>query len=517
MFFNWKKAKMTATVVATLGLAATSFAGQQSSSSRLGVSDYYLTETEISSIGDNNDLEVVIEMITNGANDTLPIDLAFILDNSGSMGSDNKMVNAKAATDTVINHMNFANGDRGAIVTFDNNAIVRQAYTNSEDSLHAAVSPIQDAGGTDFGKGIQAALDLVGSANPEYFIFLSDGANGGADYSALLDTAVAHNIKIFTIGLGTGNVDALKNIANETNGKYYHVPISDSLPGIFRILYDFINDQVVTDIRLDAYPNNAEFGNFTAVEPNPVVAQWTDITDGKHLEYGSLPANDVKKIRFKLSELLPDQLDTGDYTVMKSALLSYKDRLGVERTIELDSLNVKVVGDSIPVDESQVVVKSANKNTYNGYKEYNAQIELHNIDTTSETGFGEEIPMQEITIRYWYDRDVAGSIDVSHVEFFDNWGTTEVHTRNEAETNVVAGASVVHGAESYVEVRFSADAGVLSEKICVQFQVQKTTGDSFDAFDVTNDYSYNGQWDYIANENITVYRNGVLIAGNEPN
>lgn len=518
MFLNWNKTKVAGALIAALCMAGISSADQRSSSSRLGVSDYYISQDTISTIGDNS-AEVVIELITNGSNDTLPIDLAFILDNSGSMGmGTTKMTDAKAATDTVINHMNFANGDRGAIVTFHDYATVRQEYTSNDSLLHAAVSPIYPQDGTVYSTGLQAALDLVGSGNPEYFIFLSDGENSGSDdYSALLDTAVSHNIKIFTIGLGTDNFDSLSliDMAGKTGGKYYHVPISDSLPTIFSILYEFINDQVITDIRLDAYPNNDEFGNFEPIIPSAVSGKWSDITNGKHCEFGSLAANEIKEIKFNLTELIPDVHDTAIYTVIKGAVLSYNDRAGYEHSIELDSLTVTVVGDTIPDPISEVVVKSANKNTHDGYKEYNAQIELYNIDTTTQSGWGDPIPMQELTIRYWYDRDIDGSIDESHVEFFDNWGTTEVHNKDFAGTSI---ASVVKNeADSYVEIRFAPEAGVLDQKICVQFQVKKTSGNWSDVFDVDNDYSYNGESEYTENKKITVYRNGKLIAGTEPN
>jgi hypothetical protein len=120
------------------------------------------------------------------------------------------------------------------------------------------------------------------------------------------------------------------------------------------------------------------------------------------------------------------------------------------------------------------------------------------------------LPLSQVTARYWFTRDRGAST------FRVTCETARINCRNVTQ-KVVLLPTARAGADSYVEVGFKSGAGALAAGASageVVVRVRKTDGS---AFDETNDYSYAPPAAaYASNAHVTVYRNGVLVAGTEP-
>jgi hypothetical protein len=126
------------------------------------------------------------------------------------------------------------------------------------------------------------------------------------------------------------------------------------------------------------------------------------------------------------------------------------------------------------------------------------------------------IPLSELTIRYWFTYDGAGG------NLLADTGTTDLtggYSANRVLTSYVTdsiGATSRVNADRYYEVGFTSGAGDIYWNDYVTIQARYRT-DTAATFTQTNDYSFDATKTAFANwSNITVYRNGSLVAGTEP-
>lgn len=174
---------------------------------------------------------------TGGGTDVVLLDLALLLDSSGSMSSNDptnlRLTGAKSFVDALLPE------DRAAVVDFDSFAVVKQGLTTDKAAVKQAIDTIDANGGTNIGAGVAAGLNiLAGNGDParaRLMILLTDGV--GAYSPSLTTQAKAAGIAIYTIGLGAGVDDALlQSIASGTGGTYTKVANAADLPQVFRRL-----------------------------------------------------------------------------------------------------------------------------------------------------------------------------------------------------------------------------------------------------------------------------------------
>jgi len=174
----------------------------------------------------------------------VPIDLALVLDRSGSMsgtmGTKTKMQGAKEAAIAVIDAL--MPGDRVAVVSFSSFGRTNVQLTTDFDQAKTEIGKIGAGGSTSFGAGMLLALNELktrGSTDAAWaIIFMSNGWN---NTSPRPDPYVAEckdlGIPIYAVGLGSspGNVNepVLKWMASETGGKYLFAPSLFELQNIF--------------------------------------------------------------------------------------------------------------------------------------------------------------------------------------------------------------------------------------------------------------------------------------------
>jgi Ca-activated chloride channel family protein len=196
------------------------------------------------------------------------LDIILCIDVSGSMTAQDLTPNRlEAAKKVAIDFVNKRLTDRIGIVIFSGESFTQCPLTTDYRVLVSAIENIRNGlleDGTAIGSGLGTSVDRLrtSKSKSKVVILLTDGENNGGliDPETAKEIAKAFQIKVYTIGVGTdgyapqpvntpmgvvmqqGKVSIdeklLKQIANETGGKYFRAKDNEGLTGI----YDEINN-----------------------------------------------------------------------------------------------------------------------------------------------------------------------------------------------------------------------------------------------------------------------------------
>ena len=156
-----------------------------------------------------------------------------VIDGSGSMGSNNKISNARTAAKLLVDLSEI--GSFIGVFRFTSSAyevvplteIIDQA---TKDSIKAAIDGIYASGGTSVGRAAQAALDaLTATGAPEgnKVVYLLTDGQSGDDSLAPIPAYQAEKIPIFTFSYGAdADTVVLGQMATLTKGELYISPVS---------------------------------------------------------------------------------------------------------------------------------------------------------------------------------------------------------------------------------------------------------------------------------------------------
>ena len=119
------------------------------------------------------------------------------------------------------------------------------------------------------------------------------------------------------------------------------------------------------------------------------------------------------------------------------------------------------------------------------------------------------LPLQDIKIRYWYTREGTAQQNA--------WVDYAQVGNGNVTTNFVQMSNPVAGADHYFEVGFTAGAGSIAPNGSSGPISTRFAKVGWSKYDETNDHSYSAAHsNFLAWENVTVYCNGVLAWGTEP-
>ena len=202
---------------------------------------------------------------------TLGIDIIFALDISASMlardmGADSRL---EASKETIANFIQNRTSDRMGLLLFAAESFTEVPATTDYSLLLHKLRLVEAdefiKSGTAIGVAVANSVARLkfSDAKTKVIILLTDGENnsGTIDPLLALDIAKKHNVKIYTIGVGTEgmatipiiqrnpvtnrnhkvystiytkvNTELLIKLADETNGKFYRATDKNGLAGIF--------------------------------------------------------------------------------------------------------------------------------------------------------------------------------------------------------------------------------------------------------------------------------------------
>ena len=169
-----------------------------------------------------------------GGGTVTAIDAALVLDESGSMSSNDPQGLRKTAAKSFVDAL--LPGDRAAVGGFTTSYRVRQHLTEDMVAVKSAIDRITASGGTSITAAMSGGLnelDTYGLAeNQRVLVLLTDGQ--GSYSSALTQRAIDSDTTVYTVGLGA-SVDAnlLRSIATATGGEYFQVANASGLADAF--------------------------------------------------------------------------------------------------------------------------------------------------------------------------------------------------------------------------------------------------------------------------------------------
>ncbi len=179
------------------------------------------------------------------SNKVRPLELAFVLDSSGSMRwsdpNDIRIVGSKHLVDRL------KDIDRGAVIDFDRTAKLLQSLTDNKVAIKSALDSVGASGGTDIGNGVSKALEEFANARPasDWAVVLLTDGDGSYDHSLTAELA-QKNIRVLGITMGSGaNKSLIRDISDSTYGIYQHVNTADELIEVFERFSTISGDTLV--------------------------------------------------------------------------------------------------------------------------------------------------------------------------------------------------------------------------------------------------------------------------------
>ena len=160
--------------------------------------------------------------------------LVFLLDVSGSMGSDNKLPLVKKSMQLLLNGL--GKEDRVAIVVYAgaSGLVLESTPANEIEKIREALDSLDSGGSTNAGKGIElayatAARNLIPDGNNRVVLCTDGDFNVGTtnrgDLARIVSDHAKKGIQISIMGFGMGNYkdDMLETLSNQGDGNYGYI------------------------------------------------------------------------------------------------------------------------------------------------------------------------------------------------------------------------------------------------------------------------------------------------------
>lgn len=264
-------------------------------------------------------------------NERPPLDLAVVVDVSGSMQSENKLASVQEGLRLLVNEMQ--DGDRIALLTYDGTVRVRfelAPVLGNRNALQDIVDGLLAGGSTNIYDALaegyaqlSVALDREREAR---VLLLSDGqpTAGETDPDAILEMSAAQNsdgIGLTTIGVGQSfNIELMRDLALQSDGNFYFVEDASAVDEVFTEELSYFTVPIARDV--DISVSVGPLYDFGAALGPPL---WENETGGGRLQLPSVfvahreSADDVTEGGDRrgggsrlLIEVMPNDLAVGD-------------------------------------------------------------------------------------------------------------------------------------------------------------------------------------------------------------
>lgn len=191
----------------------------------------------------------------------IPKDVTFVLDTSGSMAEDHKLVQAKKALQFCLANLN--ENDRFEIIRFSTESEpffgkLTFAKTDAVASAQKFVEGLKPRGGTAIHEALTQAISMhsAKSTRPYVIVFLTDGQPtvGETSVDSIVrgvEKAADDGTRIFCFGLGTDvNAHLLDRIAERTRAVSDYVLPTEDIEVKVSSFFDKIHEPVLANIQL---------------------------------------------------------------------------------------------------------------------------------------------------------------------------------------------------------------------------------------------------------------------------
>lgn len=193
--------------------------------------------------------EETTPLVTTAFNEMLPLQydyaashaICLLIDNSGSMDSDNRMNKAKQGAIACLDYL--SDNDYISLVTFSDAAKVFQPLTSAKNKnqVRSSINKIKSEGGTEIIPGLKEADNQLAGANTDYksLILLSDGDPFETDSQIMKQVRIiaSQGITISTINISnysSSAISLLRRISQEGEGSYTYCGTAVGLVNVMK-------------------------------------------------------------------------------------------------------------------------------------------------------------------------------------------------------------------------------------------------------------------------------------------
>jgi len=334
---------------------------------------------------DNNNVYLYINLKTGKAEnekERTPLNIAIVIDKSGSMADKNKLNYVKKSVDYIIDQL--GRDDHISVVTFDDyvSVLQRSSVINDKYDLRDKISGIQAGGYTNLSEGMFEGYDQVNNSYSRGYVnrvlLLTDGlANKGVTDRYKLANLVREKnrrdgITISTFGVGNDfNENLMTDIADFGKGNYYYINNSEDIPGIFAQELKGINNLVGQGTKVKVkFPSkylalSKVFGYPYDISGDEITIDFKDIFSEQDKTI-LIKFNVVRKIDSKLnfeSELTYQDINS-DFRINKESSSNYIEPVN-SKDDYIKAYN-ETVTQNISVFEANDIMEEALKDADNG-------------------------------------------------------------------------------------------------------------------------------------------------------
>ena len=229
-----------------------------------------------------------------------PMNVSVVIDRSGSMGSEGKLVNAKASVRALVDQL--APDDILSIVIYDDVVeVVRSAgRVGNKQEVRRLVDEITPRGWTNLGGGMVEGFHQVErnlrSAYANRVILLSDGlANRGITDPLELERIArryrSRSVSLTTVGVGLEyNENLMVALSENGGGNYYFIEDARNLASVFRTEFNHLSGVVAQNASIElVLGRNVKVRDVIGCESEGEGSRFVipvgDLSSGEHREF----------------------------------------------------------------------------------------------------------------------------------------------------------------------------------------------------------------------------------------
>jgi Ca-activated chloride channel family protein len=284
----------------------------------------------------------------------MPLNVALVIDRSGSMAARNKLEYAKAAARHVVRQLSAA--DRVSVVAFDSvsTVLVPSTPARDVDAICAALDGLTPGGSTNLSQGMSDGVaEVVRHLRRDQVnrvLLMTDGlANFGETspdgLARLARGAAGSGVAITTLGLGADfSEDTLLSIAEHAGGRYYYIESPDQMSAIYAGEIRGLHAVVARDVQLDLTPASG-------VSIETVYGYRGAGTPGRDpIAIGDLSSGQSRKVTLRMR--VPPLARPGPEHPLVTVRLTYRDAQTGRSVVSTKQAVVAVVATAAEADGS---------------------------------------------------------------------------------------------------------------------------------------------------------------------
>ncbi len=271
-----------------------------------------------------------------------PLNLCLIIDKSGSMASDGRMIKLKVALNKFIEKLRPI--DRISIVVYDDEAsvILPSDVIENQNLIKLAINGLETGGSTNLNAGMVLGYEQVlknfNKKGTNKVILLTDGlANRGVtDTEKIIENSKKYNKKIIdisTIGVGNNvNLDLLQQIAKAGKGQCHFIGLAEDIEKVFINEVEGLLSPVARNVSVEIqFDTGLEISHIYGYSPKfrnkGVIFELENMNSGRTqivmVKFDVSKLKEVKNAKAKMIFKYYDIASGKNKTITKTAVIKY--------------------------------------------------------------------------------------------------------------------------------------------------------------------------------------------------